>query len=90
MTTIGANDDSDKTNLAEQVGGPTANAKSRAGRDRVLAELDEIEKETFRDYVEIARQNGGSQCAVTQGFIELSRRIWQNAHKAARDARERV
>jgi hypothetical protein len=90
MTITGAQNAPAGKDSSEHVEGRTPLDELRARQKRVLAELDQIEQETFRDYVEIARQNGGSQCAVTQGFIELSRRIWQNAHKVARDVRERV
>jgi hypothetical protein len=106
MSTSGASDESVRTDSAEQVtddnamasrpedlisdGGRTADAKARGEREKLLAELDQIEQQTFEEYLQTARRDGGSLCIVTQGYIELSRRIWQNAHKALRDVRERM
>jgi hypothetical protein len=90
MTKKDTNDDSGRIDPAEQAGRSAATVESRAEREKILAELDQIENETFQEYTETARRDGGSQGAVAQGYIELSRRIWQNSRKAARDARERM
>jgi hypothetical protein len=89
MSTTGANKEAAEFDFSQQ-GAPTSNAKARGERGKLLARLEQIEQQAFEDYVQTARRDGGSQCAVSQGYIELTRRIWQNAQKALRDVRERM